>query len=86
MDIFLSLLQVHFTMRQKNKNNFDSLRTDVWATLRFVVRAWEDKNKNAASFRKRRFGAGDEARTRYLHLGKVALYRMSYTRNGHDIL
>ena len=27
-----------------------------------------------------RNGAGDEARTRYLHLGKVALYRMSYTR------
>ena len=26
------------------------------------------------------FGAGDEARTRYLHLGKVALYRMSYPR------
>ena len=25
-------------------------------------------------------GAADEARTRYLHLGKVALYRMSYTR------
>ena len=24
-------------------------------------------------------GAGDEARTRYLHLGKVALYQMSYT-------
>ena len=31
-------------------------------------------------------GAGDEARTRYLHLGKVALYRMIYTRNGHDVL
>ncbi len=29
------------------------------------------------------FGAGDEARTRYLHLGKVALYRMSYTRRQH---
>ena len=28
------------------------------------------------------FGAGDEARTRYLHLGKVALYQMSYARNG----
>ena len=28
------------------------------------------------------FGAGDEARTRYLHLGKVALYRMSYARIG----
>ncbi len=27
------------------------------------------------------FGASDEARTRYLHLGKVALYQMSYTRN-----
>ena len=27
------------------------------------------------------FGAGDEARTRYLHLGKVALYQMSYTRS-----
>ena len=26
-------------------------------------------------------GADDEARTRYLHLGKVALYQMSYTRN-----
>ena len=25
-------------------------------------------------------GADYEARTRYLHLGKVALYRMSYTR------
>ena len=29
------------------------------------------------------YGAGDEARTRYLHLGKVALYRMSYTRIGN---
>ena len=26
------------------------------------------------------YGASDEARTRYLHLGKVALYQMSYTR------
>ena len=25
-------------------------------------------------------GANDEARTRYLHLGKVALYQMSYGR------
>ncbi len=28
------------------------------------------------------YGAGNEARTRYLHLGKVALYRMSYARIG----
>ena len=27
-----------------------------------------------------RDGAGNEARTRYLHLGKVALYQMSYAR------
>ena len=26
------------------------------------------------------FGANDGARTRYLHLGKVALYQMSYIR------
>ena len=32
------------------------------------------------------YGAGDEARTRYLHLGKVALYRMSYTRMGRALL
>ena len=32
------------------------------------------------------YGAGDEARTRYLHLGKVALYRMSYTRTEHKRL
>ena len=32
------------------------------------------------------FGAGDEARTRYLHLGKVALYQMSYTRGTRGII
>ena len=32
------------------------------------------------------YGAGDEARTRYLHLGKVALYRMSYTREERGLL
>ena len=32
------------------------------------------------------YGAGDEARTRYLHLGKVALYRMSYTRGTSCII
>ena len=32
------------------------------------------------------FGAADEARTRYLHLGKVALYQMSYGRTFHLFL
>ena len=36
--------------------------------------------KEKHHFRGAFYGAGDEARTRYLHLGKVALYRMSYTR------
>ena len=36
--------------------------------------------KPPARLGRRFYGAGDEARTRYLHLGKVALYRMSYTR------
>ena len=36
--------------------------------------------KQGTLWRSLLFGAGDEARTRYLHLGKVALYRMSYTR------
>ena len=30
-------------------------------------------------------GAADEARTRYLHLGKVALYQMSYGRTFHVV-
>ena len=45
------------------------------------------RSKSAAPKRKHHpdgwcflFGAGDEARTRYLDLGKVALYQMSYAR------
>ena len=36
--------------------------------------------------RSRKIGASDEARTRYLHLGKVALYQMSYTCISDPIL
>ena len=36
--------------------------------------------KDALSSASFSFGADDEARTRYLHLGKVALYQMSYAR------
>ncbi len=38
-----------------------------------------NKNLNGNPFRFSN-GAEDEARTRYLHLGKVALYQMSYSR------
>ena len=40
----------------------------------------EPKNKGMTYVMPLFFGAGDEARTRYLHLGKVALYQMSYGR------
>ena len=39
------------------------------------------KRKNLCHQTKVFVGADDEARTRYLHLGKVALYQMSYIRN-----
>ena len=41
-----------------------------------------EKSHRRASLHKRwlHVGAADEARTRYLHLGKVALYQMSYGR------
>ena len=40
----------------------------------------EPKNKGMTYVMPLFFGAGDEARTRYLHLGKVALYQMSDAR------
>ena len=41
--------------------------------LRYTI-AQSDNNAKSV------LGADDEARTRYLHLGKVALYQMSYIR------
>ena len=52
-------------------------RTVGWNRSSLVTR-----RKKAQPFGWTFYGAGDEARTRYLHLGKVALYRMSYTRIG----
>ena len=43
------------------------------------ARAFAEKEKHRLKTALR-FGADDEARTRYLHLGKVALYQMSYIR------
>ena len=39
-----------------------------------------EKAKNPLAFASGLTGAAAEARTRYLHLGKVALYQMSYSR------
>ncbi len=46
-------------------------------TLSVVIQSFQHKDRPKT---RSVFGAGDEARTRYLHLGKVALYQMSYTR------
>ena len=56
------------------------------AIVMFFYRAFEPhqsritKKKTPVYDRRFLFGAADEARTRYLHLGKVALYQMSYSR------
>ena len=42
------------------------------------MKEWQ--KEKAPSSQMALFGAGDEARTRYLDLGKVALYQMSYAR------
>ena len=44
----------------------------LWRRIKFVK-----KTLKAFDSFKRLVGAGYEARTRYLHLGKVALYQMS---------
>ena len=49
--------------------------TTYYAAFLKKIRLGKKQSKNFAPF-----GASDEARTRYLHLGKVALYQMSYTR------
>ena len=41
----------------------------------------DKKGKHCFPFK---FGAGDEARTRDLNLGKVALYQLSYSRTAAD--
>ncbi len=47
------------------------------------MREKEHLTKARCSFN---YGAEDEARTRYLHLGKVALYQMSYSRGTSVII
>ena len=56
----------------------------VHRTVRFHPSSLGTKKEQILSYLL--YGAGDEARTRYLHLGKVALYQMSYARNGHGLL
>jgi hypothetical protein len=63
-----------FRPRRKPWRSADSLRPSILIS--------QGIQKNNHTFRCGCFfGASDEARTRYLHLGKVALYQMSYTRN-----
>ena len=54
------------------------LGSGAFAELCLTTWLW---HHNGAAECSKKFGASDEARTRYLHLGKVALYQMSYTRS-----
>ena len=51
-----------------------------WKKVSAASSAKEEKKKSYPKRIGLEDGASDEARTRYLHLGKVALYQMSYTR------
>ena len=55
------------------------MRHTAFLRWRQRVRAFDGLRKIMALSGAGKIGAGDEARTRYLHLGKVALYQMSYT-------
>ena len=73
-----------FTSRVVTENGICSAASYGSATLRtFPTIAARNKKAIVFAFlhqRWLRIGAADEARTRYLHLGKVALYQMSYGR------
>ena len=58
----------------------------VHRTVGFNCSSLVTRKRKAQPFGWTFYGAGDEARTRYLHLGKVALYRMSYTRGTRLII
>ncbi len=56
---------------------------NLWRILRRIETKEQTPKRKSVLFQN---GAGDEARTRYLHLGKVALYQMSYTRETWTII
>ena len=65
--------------------NYNGFTLSIPSTTQEHTRLLRCKTKKAIVFaflhqRWLRIGAADEARTRYLHLGKVALYQMSYGR------
>ena len=71
--------------------NYNGFTLSIPSTTQEHTRLLRCKTKKAIVFaflhqRWLRIGAADEARTRYLHLGKVALYQMSYGRTFHLFL
>ncbi len=61
--------------------------TEILAPPPFSVAVSAEVKQKATGFSTcglKNAGADDEARTRYLHLGKVALYQMSYIREGFN--
>ena len=60
------------------------MREERWHIAQKVKRA--KKKPSDFHLRAFKFGAGNEARTRDLNLGKVALYQLSYSRTKSNIL
>ena len=54
-----------------------SVSTQCPSNLQFEFKSSSERCR----VRRERNGAGDGLRTRYLNLGKVALYRLSYSRS-----
>ena len=67
-----------FWLRQKPRRRGNSLAPSMSNRPQVTRRRKRRTSNRCPSFSSS--GASDEARTRYLHLGKVALYQMSYTR------
>ena len=78
---FLKSNHVFLQHLRENKNPgcFCS-RDSLEATPRFELGSQGFADPCLTTWLCRHTGADDEARTRYLHLGKVALYQMSYVR------
>lgn len=81
MTKFTTCLEAPPRIELGNKG-FADLCLTAWLWRHVLLFIWQECENIPAIF----CGADDEARTRYLHLGKVALYQMSYTCKRRIIL
>ena len=96
LSVFAIVFYICLPINQKNKRQFNFLPLVKYLYFIFRITPTIDKEPIEPIYQKlvysqkstrqktsaflMFFGADDGARTRYLHLGKVALYQMSYGR------